>query len=159
MLSAFIHEPATNFWFEGNPDTGRTICSSSGLSWSDTIQRDVIGRQLHAITDQLPSHNKNVWFDLENGTNLGGKESRTGMSALHRAASKGHDLAVFVLLSSASATVATSWNNANNKNLVRSEHRVVETGRHTGVRDTMVRNGSQLTRRPVSPAYVESEPD
>jgi len=85
------------------------------------------------MIDQLPIHEKRVWSDLEHGAYLEEKESRTGMSVLQLAASKLPD-AASLLLASASAIVATSWNNANNKAIIRSQHRVIENVTSNGVR-------------------------
>jgi hypothetical protein len=80
------------------------------------------------MTDQLPIHEEKARFDPEHDADLGDKESQTGVTALYYAASKGHESLVFLLLSSTSAAVSTSWNDTNNKAAGRSGNRVIEAG-------------------------------
>ena len=135
--SASSHEACTNSRSKGDNGTGRTRFPLSALSWWNTVQRAASRRQLHTMIDQLPIQEEKAWFDPEHDADLGDKEIQTGMTALYYAASKGHESLVFLLLSSTSAAVSTSWNNTNNKAAGRSGNRVIEAGIRR-VRRTMV---------------------
>ncbi|KAH0286224.1 hypothetical protein M436DRAFT_84240 [Aureobasidium namibiae CBS 147.97] len=117
----------------GMTGAGKSSLISSVLSWSGTIRRAVSRRQLYTVTDRLPIYEKNIWSDLKSGANLEDKENGTDMSVLHFAASKLPD-AVSLLSASASAIVATAWNNANNKAIIRSQHQVIESTINSGSR-------------------------
>jgi hypothetical protein len=132
--TVWLTPTSIRFWSIDDPDTFSTILSSI---WSDTIVASE--RQRHMMTDQLPIYEKKAWFDLEHGVNLGDRESQTGTGDEKIAASRSYyEALMFLLLSSASATVATLWNDANNKTIVRSGHRVGGTGKHKSVRNSMV---------------------
>lgn len=134
FLANSVPEVTIHFWSIDNPDTFSTILSSI---WSDTITAS--RRQHHMMTSQLPLHGKKTWFDLEHGVNLGNRGSQTSTGTVEIVASRScYEALMFLLLSSASATVTTLWNDANNKTIVRSGHRVVGTEIHKIVRKPMV---------------------
>jgi hypothetical protein len=118
-----IYEATRRFWSIDNPGTGSKIFPST---WLDILRTTASRRQRHIMT--LLSHENKDWFDLEHGTIPGDKENRTCMTALEYAARAGHESLIFLLLSSTSATVTTSWNNENNKTVVRSGYRNTEIG-------------------------------
>jgi cyclophilin family peptidyl-prolyl cis-trans isomerase len=142
---ASSYEVCTNFWFKGDSGTGRTLFSSSALSWWNTVRRAASRGQLHMMTDRLPIHEEKAWFDLEHDADLGDKESRPGKTALLHAASKGHESMMFFLLSSTSAAVSTSWNNANNKAAGWSGHRIIKAGIRGNIQNRLPMMNPSLT--------------
>jgi hypothetical protein len=133
-LADSVPDATIRFWSIDDPDTFSTTWSSI---WSDTIIAS--RRQRHMMTSQLPVHEKKAWFDLEHGVNLRDRENQIGTSAVAIVASRScYEALMFLLLSSASATVTALWNDANNKTIVRSGHRVVGPEIHKSVRKPMV---------------------
>jgi hypothetical protein len=116
-----IYEVTRRFWSIDNLGTGNKILPST---WSDVLRTTASRRQRHIMT--LISHEGKDCFDLEHGTFPEKKENQTCMTALQYAARAGHESVIFLLLSSTSATVTTSWNNENNKTVVRSSYRHTE---------------------------------
>jgi len=132
-LATWMESAPRICWVRGLPGAGKTVLSSRTLSLSGTIRRALPGKQLYTMTDRLPIYEKKIWFNLEPGADLEDKENGTDMSVLHLATSKLPD-AVSLLSASASAIVATAWNNANNQAIIRSQHQVIETVTSNGVR-------------------------
>jgi hypothetical protein len=139
FLANSVPKAAINLWSIDDFKTFSTILSSI---CSDTIIS--VRRQRHMMTSQLPLHEKKTWFDLEHGVNLEDRERQTGTGTVEIIASRScYEALMFLLLSSASATVTTLWNDANNKTIVRSEHRVVGSKIHKSVRKLMVKTAAR----------------
>lgn len=131
-------------FFTGSPGFGRTILVPSMLPMLNTGRTSASRNQSTRTTNQLLSCEKHASHDMNVSMRDEDIQSSTSIWEVARATSKAP---TFFLLASASATVATSWNNANNSAIIKSRPPAADTELCKRVRDAV------LVRKPTTDTF------
>lgn len=108
----------------GSQGAGRTMLIPSMLRTLNPGQMSASEKQSSKTTDRLLSYEKHSWHD----SNASMRDEDTRPSArIWEAARATSKASTFLMLAAASATVSTSWNNANNSAIIKSRPPATDT--------------------------------